>query len=66
MSAEVLTNAESTAKFLNDLNAEASAVLIDPSKEMTLVTSTKDIAPILAQARKLAGSISGSLALLLK
>ena len=66
MSAEIMAKAMESSKVLTDLEIEASAVLIDPSKEMTLVTSTKDIAPILAQARKLSGSLSGIQALLLK
>ena len=66
MSAEIMAKAMESSKVLTDLEIEAEAVLIDPSKEMTLVTSTKDIAPILAQARRSTGSLSGCLSLLLK
>ena len=54
-----MTLAMQSSKLLTDLEREASAVLIDSSKEMTLVSSTKDIAPIVATAKRSEGALSG-------
>ena len=49
----IMTNAMQALKTLNDLDAEANAVMTDPiSKDMTLLSNQRDINPILSKAKK--------------
>ena len=49
----IMENAMKALKTLDDLEYEANAVLSDPiSKDMTTLSNTKDITPILATAKK--------------
>ena len=58
----MISIAMSSMKAMHDLETEANAVLADPStNSMTLVSSTKDVQPIVANAKKQEGALSGIL-----
>ena len=58
----IMDLATQALKTLNDLDAEANAVMTDPiSKDLTTVSNAKEIIPILTRAKKHETHLSGIL-----
>ena len=58
----IMENATQALKTLNDLDAEANAVMTDPiSKDLTTVSNAKEIIPILTRAKQHGRHLTGIL-----
>ena len=65
--APMLESAGEACKALTDLEKEAKIVIADPKgNELTLVTSMKDVLPMVAAAKKSESSLAGILTTILR
>ena len=65
--APMMESAGQACKALTDLEKEANKVLADPKgNELTLVTSMKDVLPMVAAAKKSDSSLAGILTTILR
>ena len=65
--APMMESAGEACKALTDLEKQAKEVLANPKvNEFTLVTSMKDVLPMVAAAKKSEGSLAGVLTQILK